>query len=138
MTKRRLKNLERLPSTVTKQEIDSRISTILAIDVHRVSLVTSAFLRLAVVRLVEKGELDLLDFGKFHRHGGRIDFRRSERLRRFLEEIAVEKLGVDEGIDQEKMEKAASEGCPECGAPVEKHGNVLACPVHGTEPFERK
>lgn len=48
----------------------------------------------------------------------------------------MEKLGVDEsGSDQEKT---AAEGCPKCGSKVEKHGNVLACPVHGTEPFEKK
>lgn len=47
----------------------------------------------------------------------------------------MEKLGVDtEGSEQEKQ---ASRGCPKCGKAPERHGNVLACPVHGTEPFEQ-
>lgn len=50
----------------------------------------------------------------------------------------MEKLGVDEGQeDQEQLEKKANQGCPVCGKKVERHGNVMACPVHGTEPFER-
>lgn len=48
----------------------------------------------------------------------------------------MEKLGVDEGIDQEALEKRAACGCPACGGPVVKHGSVLQCPIHGTEPFE--
>jgi uncharacterized Zn finger protein (UPF0148 family) len=48
----------------------------------------------------------------------------------------MEKYGVNESIDSETMEKIASAGCPRCGAPVEKQGNVLACPRCGTEPFE--
>jgi uncharacterized Zn finger protein (UPF0148 family) len=45
------------------------------------------------------------------------------------------KLGVDESG---KGDKTASEGCPECGAKVEKHGNISVCPKHGTAPFEGK
>jgi len=48
----------------------------------------------------------------------------------------MEKLGVDE--QRTENEKKASDGCPLCGAKVERHGNVLACPTHGTEPFETK
>jgi hypothetical protein len=51
-------------------------------------------------------------------------------------ERALEKYGVDE--QQVENEKRASDGCPECGRKAERHGNVLACPVHGTEPFEAK
>lgn len=47
------------------------------------------------------------------------------------------KYAVNESIDQDKLEKAASQGCPLCAAPLVKHGRVLACPTHGTEPFER-
>lgn len=50
----------------------------------------------------------------------------------------MEKLGVDEGVEQEKLEKAAADGCPECGAPVTRHGNILVCPKHGTAPFEKQ
>ena len=50
----------------------------------------------------------------------------------------MEKLGVDEQIDQESLEKKATQGCPECGQKLAQHGKVLVCPVHGTEPFEEK
>jgi len=50
----------------------------------------------------------------------------------------MDKFGVDETVDTSAMEKAAAEGCPECGAPVARHGNVLVCPKHGTAPFEKK
>jgi hypothetical protein len=47
------------------------------------------------------------------------------------------KYAVDEGYDQDQLEKAAARGCPICAQPVVKHGRVVACPTHGTEPFER-
>lgn len=49
----------------------------------------------------------------------------------------MEKLGVQESLNDEKMEKAASEGCPECGAKVAQEGQILICPRCGTEPFEK-
>jgi len=49
----------------------------------------------------------------------------------------MEKYGVDEQINQEKLEKQASEGCPKCGGKVTRHGNILACENCGTEPFEQ-
>jgi len=52
--------------------------------------------------------------------------------------MTLEKYGVDESVDQEKLEKQAGEGCPECGQKLERHGKVLMCPTHGTEPFEGK
>lgn len=73
----------------------------------------------------------------------RVTFRKAPAFTRELLEksgsgaervVDVEKYGVDEsGSEQEKK---ASQGCPKCGAKVEKHGNVLACPNCGTEPFE--
>lgn len=49
----------------------------------------------------------------------------------------MEKYGVDERVDdQEELEKKASKGCPICGRPAARQGNVLLCPEHGTEPFE--
>lgn len=49
----------------------------------------------------------------------------------------MEKFGVDLGVDQELMEKQASEGCPRCGRKdLMRHGQLLFCPVHGSEPFE--
>lgn len=53
------------------------------------------------------------------------------------EDEGMTKYAVDEGHDSDALEKAAANGCPRCAAPVTKHGNVLSCPVHGTEPFER-
>ena len=47
----------------------------------------------------------------------------------------MDKYGVDESATEK--EKLASKGCPECGRAPERHGNLLVCPVHGTEPFER-
>lgn len=50
----------------------------------------------------------------------------------------MEKYGVNESVKQEVMEKAANQGCPECGSTLIKHGSVLVCPKHGTEPFEKE
>lgn len=50
----------------------------------------------------------------------------------------MEKYAVEEGQDQDAIEKAASQGCPVCGRAVERHGDVVLCPVHGSEPFEKK
>ena len=48
----------------------------------------------------------------------------------------MDKYAVVEEVDQEKLEKQAAAGCPECGKTPERHGNVLVCPTHGSEPFE--
>lgn len=52
----------------------------------------------------------------------------------------MQKYGVDESLTetQEALEKRAQQGCPECGAKLVKHGSVLMCPKHGTEPFEKE
>lgn len=52
-------------------------------------------------------------------------------------EFKMDKLGVDESVDDTAMEKAANEGCPRCGAKVVREGQVLICPNCGTEPFEK-
>ena len=68
----------------------------------------------------------------------RICFSQARQLRKALKEgLNMDKLGVDEGVDQESLEKRAANGCPLCGSPVERHGRVLSCPKHGTEPFEK-
>ena len=64
-------------------------------------------------------------------------FRLAVLERHGLKEDAMEKFAVDENVDQQQMEKVSAEGCPKCGSKVEKHGNVLACPSCGTEPFEK-
>lgn len=51
----------------------------------------------------------------------------------------MDKYGVSEEVDQENLEKKASQGCPKCGrSDVKKHGTVLICPSCGSEPFETK
>lgn len=52
------------------------------------------------------------------------------------EEEGMDKFGVDEGPDQEDLEKKAAEGCPRCGRKPSVHGSVLICSEHGSEPFE--
>jgi hypothetical protein len=52
--------------------------------------------------------------------------------------MSMEKYGVDQGSDDEKLEKAASDGCPECGGKVTRTGNLLSCANCGTAPFEKK
>lgn len=70
----------------------------------------------------------------------RVHFSKGRHLKRLLDEqykeSTMEKYGVDENVDQKKLEKQAAEGCPECGRPLTKHGSVLICPEHGSEPFE--
>jgi len=48
----------------------------------------------------------------------------------------MEKYAVVEAGDQEALEKVAAQGCPLCGSSLDKHGMVLWCPKHGTQPFE--
>lgn len=53
--------------------------------------------------------------------------------------MSMDKYGVDESVDQNELEKQAGSGCPVdgCGRKPQRHGNVLMCPEHGTEPFEK-
>jgi nucleoid DNA-binding protein/ribosomal protein S27AE len=60
-----------------------------------------------------------------------------ERLGKGTQEKPLEKYAVDEGGDQEKLEKQAAKDCPKCGSNVEKHGRTLVCPRCGSEPFEK-
>ena len=50
----------------------------------------------------------------------------------------MDKLGVDESLLQDDKTAADANTCPWCGAALEKHGNVLVCPTHGTAPFEEQ
>ena len=52
-----------------------------------------------------------------------------------------EKYGVAQDPEKTKTAQRDPEGpakCPECGAAITKHGDVLKCPNCGTRPFERK
>jgi hypothetical protein len=51
-------------------------------------------------------------------------------------ETEMEKYAVEEGVNQEELEKQAMHGCPKCGGRVDRHGKVLTCANCGTEPFE--
>ncbi len=77
----------------------------------------------------------------------RVHFSKSRTLKRLLDEHYLEndmcemsKYGVDTstGKDDEKLEKLAADGCPDCGSDLTKHGSVIACPKCGTAPFEAK
>jgi hypothetical protein len=52
------------------------------------------------------------------------------------EEEGMSKFGVDEHTDSEALEKKAAQGCPKCGKKPQRHGKLLMCPDHGSEPFE--
>lgn len=52
------------------------------------------------------------------------------------EEDGMSKFAVDEGTDQEALEKKASDGCPRCGKTPTRHGKTLICESCGTEPWE--
>ena len=71
-----------------------------------------------------------------------VSFTKSSRLKKLarmhIEEMTMEKYGVQEGADSEQLEKAASDGCPDCGGKVVRHGNVMKCESCGTAPFEKE
>ena len=131
-------DVERAEQAVTKANLDAKVAALLSMSIHDVSMVTSLFLRLLSIQLAKYSTVNIVNFGWFHRSGSRVFFHKSRRLKRFLKEaIDMEKLGVDEGMDQEKMEKMAAQDCPGCGAKVERHGRTLVCPNCGTAPFEK-
>jgi len=49
----------------------------------------------------------------------------------------MEKFGVDEEPDPKQKKASEHNVCPTCGKPVIRHGKLLFCPVHGSEPFEQ-
>lgn len=51
-------------------------------------------------------------------------------------EEEMNKFAVDEGSDQESLEKKAAAGCPDCGETPTVHGRTLICRTHGSEPWE--
>ncbi len=123
---------------MTKRSIDAQVAGLLGIHQSQVSLITTTFLRLAGRAVAQRGRLYLEGLGEFTRNDLKVGFRKGAALHRTLKETPMEKYGVDEGVEQDVLEKAASQGCPECGAKCEKHGNTLVCPNHGTAPFEKK
>lgn len=123
---------------MNKRSIDTQVAALLGISRRQVSLITTTFLRLAVRHIIRHGQLYMDGLGGFTRDGVKIRFKRSPRVQIELKETHMDKFAVDEGSDQETLEKAAAQGCPECGAKPERHGQTLVCPNHGTAPFEKK
>lgn len=124
------------------------------------SAVVREFINQSNLLLAETGYLVLDDLGRFNaevvirkpapgtREVGstryvKVHFSKSRALKDMLDdqymEDVMDKLGVDTstGKDQDQLEKEASEGCPECGRKLQKHGSVLICPEHGSSPFEK-
>lgn len=123
---------------------------------HRdtVRRITSNFFTLLKEHLAKGYEVEIGGFGVFHtaefiftaangdkKPARRVQFKKSLVFKRkYLDQpretVMEEKYGVDEsGAEQEK---AAAEGCPVCGKKAEVHGNLLMCPTHGSEPWEKK
>ena len=123
---------------MNKRTIDAQVSAVLGIHQSQVALITTTFLRLAALHIAKRGLLYIEGLGEFTRDDIKVRFRKGPALHRALKENVMDKFAVDEGQDQEEMEKAAAKGCPKCGATPEKHGNILSCPNCGTEPFEKK
>jgi uncharacterized Zn finger protein (UPF0148 family) len=49
----------------------------------------------------------------------------------------MQKYGVDETPSlNRKYGETDLDVCPLCGARLQKHGHVVLCPTHGSEPFE--
>lgn len=141
----------------TKRDLDNKIAAATGTPLPEVSSITSYFLRLLATELGRGEQVEVQGFGTFSVrgyddavHGNPVTkfhvyVKKSATLLRVLrrhwvpqKENVMEKLGVDESVDQEVLEKAASKGCPECGATCTRHGSTLVCPTHGTEPFEKK
>lgn len=156
-------SLNERPRLTKKSQLDRAVALIVGEKIQDVSLITEVFLEAVAGQLAALNDVQLDGLGRLHvalrqgpvapLNGAKADtrwktkyhvtFKKSVGLRRrfremhgAIEEMDMDKLGVDES--QADNEKVASKGCPECGAKVERHGNVLACPTHGTEPFEKK
>lgn len=151
---------------VKKQEIDREVALQLGKSPKQIGIITKVFLHTVMMELLKMQDVQLDGLGtmrllrmkggivRLHHKGKklaaietvvkhRVSFRKSNVLNEAIRvkfgrsqavEDVMEKYGVDETGTE--MEKKAQAGCPNCGAKVEKHGNVLACPRCGTEPFE--
>jgi len=149
---------------VQQHELNLEVARRTGVKLTVVRTVTAAFVEALKRALIEKGSATVRNLGRFRlvterrisdsdrnmpahitaeKLRCRVFFAKGlpfkKQIHSFLKEgMAMDKYGVDEGIEQEKMEKAASEGCPECGRELVKHGSILLCPTHGSEPFEKK
>jgi len=149
-----------------KIDMDREVAADLGISQRQVSTVTAAFLNQVKQAIVHEGGIFLDEFGRFNlvisSGGKRVDLNtlRTQEIRtvevptkarvhfskttgfkeliheKLEQEKVMEKYGVNENINSQQLEKQAAQGCPECGDKLSKHGSVLVCPTHGTEPFE--
>lgn len=147
-----------------KSPLDATVADITGVPQKTVTAVTRVFLEEIMRRVAKTGEVHLPGFGVFKimvRHGKRspplyqgkqqkrcvhdkqyvVFFRKSQNFKKLVlaflkDEETMDKLAVEEDVDQEELEKRAEAGCPECGKELERHGKTLICPVHGSEPFE--
>lgn len=151
-------------SAATKDLLDRRVAALLGVPRDRVVHITRAFIEEVRALLVAEGEVAIPRLGSLRvteskvnktrvlenpgragkrgvhvKEDIRVSFSKSRQLSKELKgrtEKNMEKLGVDETVDQEALEKRAAQGCPACGKKLVKHGSVVQCPTHGTEPFE--
>ncbi len=148
-----------------KTTIDLRVMGVTGYDDPKIVRdITRSFLEEIMVKVALTGEVRFPGFGTFRlveRKGKRstklmrgkvrseqeygqqlmVSFKKAAHFRRLVKSLkgeGMDKFAVDEQVDQEDLEKKASEGCPECGREPEKHGSTLICPIHGSEPFESK
>jgi len=49
----------------------------------------------------------------------------------------MEKYSVSQQSSLVKQSATGAATCPVCGKPAKQEGNVLWCPEHGTEPWEK-
>lgn len=153
---------------IKKTQIDKKVASIAGVDPAIVTKVTRLFLETLRNHIVTERKVQLSGFGTFtltERRGTRapmltlldgtqvdalhsvqyvVTFSKATPFRQAVEAVygkgrdRMEKYAVDEEVDQEALEKSASEGCPDCGRTVEKHGKTLICPACGSAPFEKK
>lgn len=138
-------------------EVVLRTASELGISTKEVRVIVSEFLNQAGLFLIKNRTMHLMGLGrlqawvrlgpqgskKIQRRGSVVvSFTKASRVEKLakicLTEEIMEKYGVDTSVDTDKLEKAASEGCPECGEKVERSGSVVRCRRCGTAPFEEK
>ena len=146
----------RKPNKPRRRRTRARIARVVADevgeDVYTVKAVIAAYQSYLIDTLVANGNAlinDVVDLRLCRRicvdlhtkKRARVPVLYARLARRVKERIRMsddmEKMGVDTSVDQERLEKKASKGCPRCGGNVAVHGRVLVCPKCGTEPFER-
>jgi nucleoid DNA-binding protein len=149
---------EKMFEVVRKSALDGKVAELLGMKTREVSVITAAFLNEARRALARTWGVRLDGLGRLYIGGRRgpgpdgvqvmkyrVSFKKSQTLNAAMKaarggmarkkEKVMEKYGVDETAD-ENLEKQATDGCPVCGGKVERHGKVLTCAAHGTEPWE--